>query len=50
MQESHELAALKRRNRVRATEVENRFDSLGEEARLFHLELTEVIAAIGDKK
>ncbi len=38
-EESHELAALKRRNRVRATEVENRFDSLGEEARLFHLEL-----------
>lgn len=38
-QESHELAALKRRNRVRATEVESRFDSLGEEARLFHLEL-----------
>jgi hypothetical protein len=37
--ESHELAALKLRNRARAGEVENRFDSLGEEARLFHLEL-----------
>lgn len=38
-QESHELAALKRRSRARAGEIENRFDSLGEEARLFHLEL-----------
>jgi len=37
--ESHELAALKLRSRARASEVENSFDSLGEEARLFHLEL-----------
>ena len=38
-QESHELAALQRRSRAQASEVESRFDSLGEEARLFHLEL-----------
>ncbi len=35
----HELAALQMRRRVRATEVENHFDALGEEARKFHLEL-----------
>jgi hypothetical protein len=35
----HELAALQMRRRVRATEVENQFDTLGEEARKFHLEL-----------
>lgn len=35
----HELAALKMRRRVRATEMENNFDALGEEARKFHLEL-----------
>ena len=35
----HELAALQMRRRVRATEVENQFDALGEEARKFHLEL-----------
>jgi hypothetical protein len=34
-----ELAALQMRRRVRATEVENQFDALGEEARKFHLEL-----------
>jgi len=38
-QKAHELAALKLRSRARAGEIENRFDSLGEEARLFHLEL-----------
>jgi transposase len=35
----HQLAALKLRRRVRATEVEQQFDALGEEARKFHLEL-----------
>jgi transposase len=35
----HDLAALQMRRRVRATEVENNFDALGEEARKFHLEL-----------
>jgi len=35
----HELAALQMRRRVSATEVENHFDALGEEARKFHLEL-----------
>lgn len=35
----HELQALQMRRRVRATEVENSFDALGEEARKFHLEL-----------
>jgi transposase len=38
-QPDHELAALRLRRRVRATEVENSFDALGEEARKFHLEL-----------
>jgi hypothetical protein len=36
---THRLEALKLRNRVRATEVEDRFDALGEEARQFHLQL-----------
>ena len=35
----HQLAALQMRRRVRATEVEQQFDALGEEARKFHLEL-----------
>jgi hypothetical protein len=35
----HDLAALQMRRRVRATEVEDHFDALGEEARQFHLEL-----------
>lgn len=35
----HQLEALKMRRRVRAREVEDTFDSLGEIARLFHLEL-----------
>jgi transposase len=35
----HHLQALKLRRRVRATEVEDQFDALGEEARKFHLEL-----------
>ena len=35
----HQLGALKKRRRVRATEVEEQFDALGEEARKFHLEL-----------
>lgn len=35
----HELKALQMRRRVRATEVENQFDALGEETRKFHLEL-----------
>ena len=35
----HQLEALKLRRRVRATEVEDQFDALGEEARQFHLEL-----------
>jgi len=35
----HHLEALKMRRRVRATEIENQFDALGEEARRFHLEL-----------
>jgi hypothetical protein len=35
----HQLEALKLRRRVRATEVENQFDALGEAARQFHLEL-----------
>jgi transposase len=35
----HDLAAFQMRRRVRATEVENHFDALGEEARKFHLEL-----------
>lgn len=38
-QKAHELAALKLRSRARAGEIESRFDALGEEARLFHLEL-----------
>lgn len=35
----HRLAALKLRSRVRARDVEEAFDALGEEARKFHLEL-----------
>jgi transposase len=35
----HQLAALKLRRRVRATEVEDQFDTLGPAARKFHLEL-----------
>jgi hypothetical protein len=35
----HQLDALKQRRRARATEVEDQFDALGEEARKFHLEL-----------
>jgi transposase len=35
----HRLAALKLRSRVRARDVEEAFDALGEEAREFHLEL-----------
>lgn len=35
----HRLAALKLRSRVRGNEIEDTFDSLGDEARKFHLEL-----------
>jgi hypothetical protein len=35
----HQLEALKLRRRARATEVEDQFDALGEEARKFQLEL-----------
>lgn len=35
----HRLEALKLRSRVRAHDIEDAFDSLGEEARKFHLEL-----------
>jgi len=35
----HRLAALKQRSRVRGNEIEDTFDSLGDEARKFHLEL-----------
>ncbi len=35
----HDLEALQMRRRVRATDLENNFDALGEEAREFHLEL-----------
>jgi hypothetical protein len=38
-QDDHRLAALKLRNRVRARDLEDRFDALGPEARQFHLEL-----------
>jgi Integrase core domain len=38
-QTEHQLAALKLRSRVRARELEDAFDSLGPEAREFHLEL-----------
>lgn len=36
---THQLEALKLRQRVRANQVEDAFDALGEEARKFHLEL-----------
>ena len=35
----HRLEALKLRSRVRARDIEEAFDALGEEARKFHLEL-----------
>lgn len=35
----HQLEALKMRSRLRAHDVENTFDALGEQARKFHLEL-----------
>jgi transposase len=37
--EAHDLEALKRRQRVRANQLEKDFDALGEQARKFHLEL-----------
>lgn len=39
LDEAHRLEALKQRRRVRGSQVEDTFDSLGDEARSFHLEL-----------
>ena len=39
LQEEHQLAALKRRKRKRASQLQDEFDGLGSEARQFHLGL-----------